>query len=335
LSAPCSSQRKVPVPSRIFCSILLASIVAVPDVRGEETKKEDCTSANILLATKEFSAARKAYLEALSKTPDLQCAATGLQKSDALQKQDGLTRVRLLESLGLYEEALTALKDLAKKDPGVLTSIPDDLQYLSGGRIGLWRTLRREVEPLGRPLGEILALGALLGSCLVWSYLHWFKPPYMEIQEFEDKALGTELGKGFTALMNDALKRLATGAPGLRVGLVSGPIAPVSIPAELTQAIPSAISWVNFLPALLAKMSPRRSFSLGGQLHKAGELGAGVTMVLSENKNVISSLTIWQSQFDPSAQPTAEVEPKAYYTLSEPAAIWLLFELAEHSRAAA
>jgi hypothetical protein len=293
-----------------------------------------CAPADILLDAKEFSNARKAYLTELKKDPDLQCAAAGLQKVAEQQKEDGLNRVRLLESLGLYQEALAALKDLAKKDPSVLTSIPDDLQYLSGGKIDRWRTLRREIEPFGRPLQEILSLGAVLLFLLVWSYFHWFKPPYLEIKEFEDDALGTELGKCFTVLINDALKRLATGAPGLRVGLVSGPIDPVSIPAELTQALPSAISWVNLLPALLAKMSPRRLLSLGGQLHKPGELGAGVTLVLSENKNVISSLTIWQNQFDPSAEPVADVEPKAYYILSEPAAIWLLFELAEHSRAA-
>jgi len=314
-----------------LCTVLLASIFTASGAHGAETGSA-CAKADSLLAAKAFAPARKTYIDELSNAPGLQCAVDGLKKVADIEQRDGLSRVRLLESLGLYEEALTALKELARKDPAVLTSIPDDLQYLSGGKIGHWRALRRQIEPTGRPLGEILAVLALLLFVFVWSYFRWFKPPYLEI-EFDDSALKQELGKGFTALMNDALKRLATGAPGLRLGLVTGPIAPVSIPAEITHAIPPAISWVNIVPALLSKLSPRRLLSLSGQLHIPGELGAGVTLVLSESKNVISSLTIWQSQFDPSNPPAVSVEPKAYYPLAEPAAIWLLFELAEHARA--
>ncbi len=135
----------------------------------------------------------------------------GLKRVTETEQREGLSRVRLLGSLGLHQEALKALKDLASKDPTVLSSIPDDLQYLSGGKIGLWRTLRREIEPTGRPLGEILAILALFLFVLVWGYFRWCKPPYLEIK-FEDSTIEKELDKSFTALMNDALKRLATGA---------------------------------------------------------------------------------------------------------------------------
>lgn len=269
--------------------------------------------------------ARRRYFEALRNDPSFTAAAAALVRLSAPgDAGDPFAKARRLSRLGLHDDALVALKEAVATTH---EEVPHDLEYLAGGQFAWWRRIVRRLDAWARPAGEIGAVvfAALFG---LWLLLTRFRAPRVDIEEFVDDDIDVDVGKSMTALLRDrALFFSENLLP--RFGFVDGPSQTAVLPETISSSVPSSLSWIGWFPALLDAIHPRRVLTVCGTLHPAGERGAGVTVSMREGNRVLRTSTIWQRDFDPSMPPHKPQDPSGYHELAEPAAIWLLFRLAE------
>ena len=283
-------------------------------------------------ALTEFKKALEANHESQEVIAEVKGLLSPEQKNSRL-----LARVRALAAWGLHQEALNAIKTgKLSEDKQYSTSaalIPEDLEYLAGGKIAL--NIRRNLEPWGWPLLEVASALLLLGV-LVQLLRYPFRKRTLKIGDFDTNDLAdARSGKDFAAILGSQLERMASGSASDRMQLVTGQIQNISVPADVQAVVPSVPgsflspqSWVKALPALLNWLFPSRTIKVAGTMHKPGKRGAGVTIELSQGNKILAGYTFWRSQFDDGSDPQEEDAAENLYQLAEYTAVWLLFELA-------
>jgi tetratricopeptide (TPR) repeat protein len=230
---------------------------------------------------------------------------------------------------------------------------PPELLYLNGGSLPWWRSIKLWFSRTGAPLLEFFAsvfVAVMIIYVVAWM-LHALERTTLQIDDFADTPAGTGVigappaSPDLTALVREALGRMTLGLPSFSVAIVREPIALPELPATLIGATPASVaSWVNAAISLLRLISPVNQLQVSGQLHQGGKRGAGLTLVLTRNRRVEATTTIWQKEFDPdflkraaaketSAGATLTPDRSALYALAEPAAVWLLFQVAQADHA--
>jgi tetratricopeptide (TPR) repeat protein len=301
-----------------------------------------CAAADALLAADLVDDAKAAYVKLLSDdaTTRLGCAHAGLAKVHATQASKGkdvIAGARALAGYGLHDEARAAIQTQLKSDGAM--EIPPDLQYLSGGKVPLWRSIRRDLEPWARPVLE-MAAAVLLLIVLLGLLARRFAKRTLTIEAFDSGSVeDAHLGADFAAIVRSHLNRMVQGSHGGHIELVTGPIQTIDIPAEVEAAVPTAsaswmspLTWVRAIPALLNWLSPSRTVSLTGRLHKPGRRGPGITVQLVEGGRIFGSYTFWQYDFDAPSDPAPSGPGDGFQPLAEYVAIWLVFQLAKAFR---
>jgi hypothetical protein len=168
---------------------------------------------------------------------------------------------------------------------------------------------------------------SVLSLALTYRLMH---RPRLEIRELGSAGLSGDPGKDVTALMRSHLSALARPEAGGGWSLTTGHTTTIEIPAAIETIVPAGKSWLPAIPPLLQWLSARPVVKLGGELHPPGERGVGLTLELSRGKRYLSSETLWQKDF---GFELTQKDAKAgdFYALAEAAAVWLLFEMLEHT----
>lgn len=299
-------------------------------------------------------------------SPVLPCAATALKVAAPQTDGGSFAEVRALKNAGQYPQALAKLKETIKAHPE--WPVPADIQDLTdpfaaakalsrarmhdAAQKELERVLKTGVPParavpdeLTYLTGSVIVdlarrhqwvLAALFGAAilLIPLILRRRLHPRLHVEDLADPAT-ISAGRGASFYLQQQLVAL-TSAEASTVQFVTAPITEVTIPAAISSAIPSAFGWLKTVLSVFSIVYWRRSLTLTGTLHAAiDEKGVGLTLVLSENKTILNSASLWQSDCGttPPAKPSpksvegAASDPSPYFDLAEPAAIWLLFQL--------
>lgn len=325
------------------------------DVTGHLIFASSLTMAN------DTAGAQQEKLAALAIDPNAEAPAA----TTTTTSSNPFAEVRELKKAGQYPQAVAKLKEIVKARP--MERVPADLEDLTDpfaaakalSRARLNDAAAKELEaalraatPPGRPVPDelnyltgyeindfvlrhqriligLLIVAALLLLPILRKRLH----PHLHVEDLADPN-NVVAGRGASLYLQQQLVAL-TRAQAPTVQFVTAPIAQVTIPAAISSAIPGALGWVQTLLSTLSGAYWRRSLTLAGSLHPAVDgKGVGVTLVLSENKTILSSVSLWQSTYgtatlvaaSPAAMPPSP-NPSAYFDLAEPAAIWLLFQL--------
>lgn len=297
-----------------------------------------CATPEALLNAGYLDEAKAAYLEVIKSKvknkPDCAFAGLAVVKLKQAEKwNDTISHARVLSSFGLHNEALKTLQDQLLLDDKMV--VPEDLQYLSGGKLPFWRSIRRDLEFWARPILEI-AMTIILLIVLFHLLRRRFSKRTLSIEEFDKGGLdGDFMGKDFSSFFRSQLNRIASGSNGGEISLVTGPIQTIDIPAEVEAIVPdlnqswmSPITWVKAIPALFNWLFPPRTVSLTGHLHAPGSRGVGTTAQLVGKNRILASYTFWQKDFDAASDPAIDNVAEGLNQLAEYAAIWLLFEMA-------
>lgn len=275
----------------------------------------------------QFNEARVAYIETLKNYPGYIPAQKALEKVS----NNKFAAVQTLANLGYYTEAAARLKAVIDENPG--TKVPDDLEYLPGRSIFLWGYIRNLIEIWGQTLAEIVIFGLGL-YILGWRIGPWIKGSFktkLDIKPFDEGATGLQLGTGMMAMVEGSLMQIGPECGHEYMHLVAEGFENINkIPADIKGAS-SEIKWVS---NLIEWIFPTNVITLSGYLETSGSCGVGLTLsMVSQTGEILGNITIWQKDYDTTIKP---VEPTAvedknmtsyYYSLIEPAAIWVFFKL--------
>jgi tetratricopeptide (TPR) repeat protein len=303
--------------------------------------------------------ARSAYIDALKKDPNFSDVQNALARIS-----DPFAEVRTLANNGLYTEAVDRFKKVVENNPNI--SVPEDLNYLFGGKISFWRWLKLQNEPWIRPFGEIVVLIAIVGLVLIAIYHRiwprikgFFKPPLklwtrikgffkhplklwtrikgflkpqlkLNIEDFDKGATGLDIGKGMKTLVEESYTQLGEGHS--RLHLMDKPLDKIEIPVDITGII--GAPYFKIVSQLIQWAFPPKLYTLSGSLQTSGNLGAGLTLRLVNRRTgeIVANYTIWQKAFDPTmTQQVASksTDPTTYYRLAKLAAIWTFYQLGQ------
>ena len=297
-------------------------------------------------AAGQLELAREAYINALKKNPTHENA----QNTLTLITKDPFAAVRALIDIGLFTSAAELLEEMVKENPDV--PVPEDLKYLTGGKVSWLRQVRRWIEPrlwswsglmetvakvVAAVVIAVLAVLAFFRRILPWirgSFAHRYR---LNIEPFNKEKKSQEIGGGLAAMVGEEFQQIKTQRDDpLLLDLVEGPIT-FEIPADMKlTTLP-----IKTISDLIEWAFPQKVITLLGCLQRAGDLGAGLTLKLVDNQTgkIMSTGTIWRADCDEKWQedcnqkrtetPNNE-DPTPYYSLVKPAAIWILFQLAKY-----
>jgi hypothetical protein len=311
-------------PRLLLYLALLTSIVLLlfAVAASAHTPQQACDAAYEKLKFRDdaYEEARAEYAALLDEDSELACAKTGLD----------LVKVFTLADLGFHSEAKAQLSEVTKEHPD--SPVPKDLRYLNGGIIQPWRWITNYNESLWVPIGEILAVVAI--AFLAWYAIRWRIAPWtrnfgtnprqdridLNIQAFDDGATGLTLGKGLAAKIGRDIEDACLLVDGLEMGFIAAPIQ-LDVPADIQAATPQ----LKIISQLIEWALPQKYITVTGFLHKPGELGAGLTVVLAESwtGRTLAQGTLWQYHYEVAAPPPAEQDPGPYYRLSMWAGHWV------------
>lgn len=286
-----------------------------------------CDAADALLKAPLYDDALTNYTALLKQDPKLDCALNGINESQRAQAINSYELGRAYENASQVDLARNAYIEALKKNQ-TFTEAQQALEYLPGGNIPYWRDARSWIGRWGQPVGEIVIflLGLYILISRIWPWLRsFYKEPRLDIQDFDKGATGLEIGKGMGAMMEESLMQLETSG-GAHVHLVEAEMLP-KIPVDVKSVSPQ----IKIMSDLIEWIIPSNVITLSGYLEKPGDSGAGLTLSIVENQtgNILSNITIWQKDYDPTATQSAvkDNDPVPYYCLVEPAAIWAHFQL--------
>jgi hypothetical protein len=112
--------------------------------------------------------------------------------------------VRKLANLGFYDKANEKFQEVIEANPQ--DEVPEDLKYLSGGKIPIWRDFKLQIEPCLLPEIEILV--AALSLYIIVTFILNFRKPRLDVQDFENGGTAPEIGKGLAAMIEEQLQNI-------------------------------------------------------------------------------------------------------------------------------
>jgi tetratricopeptide (TPR) repeat protein len=306
---------------------VLLALVAALLLTGGAVAQTQCDAANALFKAQLYDAAQTNYTALLQQYPTLPCALNGINESQRALAINFYELGRDYENAGQVDLARSAYIEALKKNQ-TFTEAQKALEYLPGGNIPYWRDVRSWIGRWGLPVGEIVIflLGLYILRYRIWPWLWSFCKRPLDIQEFDNKATGLEIGKVMMAMVEESLMRLGQ-EERFRVNLSAGSTEKFNIPADIKGVSPQIMIISNLIEWIL----PSNVITVSGYLEKPGNRGAGLTlsMVKSQTGDILGNITIWQKDYDPKVTQSSvkDNDPVPYYSLVEPAAIWALFQL--------
>ncbi len=302
----------------------------------------NCDSADLLICAGMTAEAEK-EIQKLIETPEnhncVESSIRLLSDKKALEKKEaqntGFDHVRALANLGFYDEALTQLKAVLKENKAVKT--PADLEYLSGYSWDVWRQARRWFHKNSLVIIEVIAtIGFLyLILHLLWRWL--FAKPLLRIEDFVAVDPTKNFSKNVTAMLQACYQRFGEGHSE-KVTRISVNFEGLSLPGQLQAALPSGLQnqFLMAIPLLIEKFLPRRLFLVTGHLLESETKGAGLALLVTNNKQHSASVTLWESEYRKDFKPREEIDKRKntdqsgdFEELVEYGAIWLLYTLAD------
>ena len=279
----------------------------------------------------------KEALELNPRSAAVMAALVSLGEPEEEEGDDPIARAMALASFGLHDEALEVLTDWLKKEhenfEGPI-NIPNDLQYLSGGKFQKWRDFRRSLRMWMPPVLEMLASFFLLIAFFYLLYRWKIAKPKVQITEFDVGGFEEEhFGRYFSHSLNNRVEDLKAGSRHGDVELVTGPIEAIELPSEVEAIVPDAsatwmspVAWAKAIPALINWIFPRRLIQITGSLHSSGNRGVGVTVRMVEKNRILTAYAFWQNDFDDTEDPSLHDTEDSLFQLAEYVAVWVLFE---------
>jgi tetratricopeptide (TPR) repeat protein len=334
---------------------------------GTAQEARECQEPDSLLQAGQRSEAQAKYMEFLKEHHGLACARQGLTKvaesyyqsgeylrnagdekeaiaayTSALKADPTYTKARealtfllpafaraeAFAKLGLYKDALEAVKEEIKNHPKEVKELTENFQYLTGGDIPFWQTYQRLKLWRELVVVEVVVICLLVLVCLL---IRKYYVNYLLIKDFKQGSLKVDFSSDFTAMLKTRLRRLrsGTGRENVSLYMVDKPISPLeTLPATLS-AVGEPARWISTLSSWLPPLLSYRDFSVSGVLHSPGERGAGVSLQVTQGKKVIASHTLWQDDFVGGLKLDKEGDATTFYHLAEMAAIWILFKVQE------
>jgi hypothetical protein len=233
-------------------------------------------------------------------------------------KEEAFQAVCTLAGLGLDAAAAEELQKVVKANPEL--DVPKKLEYLSGGKPAFWR----EWQQFFGSWRQFAIAMLVLAVIVYWILYRSFGKPRVDIQDFDKGATDLEIGKTLAAIVQESLKRFEQEGGRLSVDIIAEPITEVALPTD----IKSVTSPLTFASQVIDRLIPQKVITLSGYLHKPGDRGAGLTMVLVDKKGKVGeSCTLWQKDYDPVMASPVDQSPIPYYRLAGPAATWACFHL--------
>lgn len=238
---------------------------------------------------------------------------------------DAFAEARALAHAGFDDAARAELREVIGAEPH--PTAPPDLRYLTqdwfppmpGGapaRTDLWIVWRL-----------LISFGAL---AVVWVALalaiRRLATERLAIDDFDDGAAETKLGKTIAALISQELDDVRHEARGANPQIVSGPEPAIGLPAATQELSPH----LKLLSSIL-ELVPSRTCRIKGILHPPGQSGVGLTVsVVDHRGRTLDSTTIWESSTDALFEPRKgdkAADTKAYHRLAIAAAAWAIYVL--------
>jgi hypothetical protein len=274
--------------------------------------------AEALLEHGKADDALKAVNDGLASAPD----SLDLQQVlDAIQEQS-VRQMRSKASVGHYSEALSDLQVELQRHPDLT------LESATDGEPGLyWTAARTRLLVEGQYAAELIAVALVLLWLVIRIIRRYFVRPILELRNFDNHDLAPGIEQALQAIL------LGFGQEGSGVAAlqprVSRPLEGTNLPAEVTKVIPSTVSWVQAIPALIGQIFPRKTHSIGGVLHKSTEQGVGITVYVSTPSKEDWAQTFWANPYGIAAATPQGSDLAPHHALVEYAAIWLLFKLSK------
>lgn len=301
--------------------------------RATAEADDRCLYADALMKVEQKAEAEKAYLAVLEEHPDEPCATTALTEASALAADERCDSADALKDVGQDSKAEAAYLEVLKAHPNEKCA-RDGLDELNGFDPA---DASKSLTDIAVVVAEVLAL--LLLACLLLIALasripwfghwlgrrKWFRPmlgPRLKVDEFAGTEGQPDVGGGVTALVRNALSRRSTGRS---LDLVSdhGDLGTeFKALADISPQLKIAVALLSVTDFLIN----RKRFTATGQLQRAGDQGAGLTVALQEGRLFGSMWTGWAEPLAIDPADDAE-DPEPYHRLSVPAAAWIGHEI--------
>lgn len=334
--------------------------LAVAQEPAEAAPASPCAIAEAWLENGFLKEARQAYATVLAQAPAAPCGLEGLGKLVAANREHAFRLAELYRQSGDTEKARAALVgalEAAQLDADATKSVAhfhgeiareevDALinagRYaeayakavarpgLSDEKVGsswgvAWAATRMFLVTWSQYLLEAVAV-VIAAAFLVVFLLRRAREPVLSIETFDADGLSARIGPAFANAVQAALASLASDRSGSLEMRVDQPLYAQSIPAEVVQALPASVSWVQAIPALLGRALTRRTLRVSGTLYSTSErAGATVRIVAGSKMKECASFRSTRA-----GKATADDDPVkdgAFFNLAEDVAIWILFTL--------
>jgi hypothetical protein len=245
-----------------------------------------------------------------------------MPRPDLSDRLDPYLPARALADAGMEKDAVAKAQEAAKSSG---LPIPHDLVLIAGVEPAWWRWVKRLTSEYAGPAGLIIAL-VLLGFALTARLRQ-----RVEISDFSSPDVAASVGPSVSDMVRESIARLNPSRPRFAIATVRDTIQPIQIPDVISSSVPALLPLARLLPDIVQQIQRGRVWRLDGRVHAPSiDRGTGLTLTLSRGRKP-AAVTLWQIDFDPGAfpkDPSYVFGANDYYRLAQPAAIWLLFQLA-------
>lgn len=297
------------------------ALQGVRDIAERRSTNPSLELGSVYEAAGKYEEARALYVELLREDPTWTEARDALTRAQQRPSKadDPFAAARSLATAGDDAAAAEALRETVTETG---TAVPENLEYLLGGKPERWREARVFVGRWWEFAAFVLTI-VLSALIVVYLLLRRFGRTYLEIQDFDKGTTGHDIGKGLSARVKEELKQLNDQGRRPQVTMVSGPLQKDAFLAELTPLAPQAAVFWQVIDRLL----PRNVATVTGHLHESdGRGGLTLTLTKGQQGQLLFSKTIWEDEFRPSGDSAAK-DQEPYRGLLEPTAIWILYHL--------
>jgi hypothetical protein len=311
-----------------------------------------CDIAAVLAAVGEQAAARQTLRAALLRDPTLKCATDALERmakekraktarASTASLQVQCARARSVADAGAKEEAAEIYAEILKKQTlacatkGLANAKSKSWSYDLQNWLTHWTSL------FGLLVG--FAVFPLLVAALVFVWLtrrsegarlwmgqQWLLSPLfrtrLTLQPFTDGGNDAGIGAGFTALLRARLSELSEPPAGDGAFVLDHLAGTEDLSQTIGDlaAISDQLKGVSAVFAFALAHSRVPRYTMNGTLQGAGTLGAGVTLVLSEQQAQEDIVTLW------SHDTSGQDGPREYQAMAAGAAAWTDYRIRKH-----
>ncbi len=338
-----------------YLSIFALLAVAILLFTQAAAAQGPCDEADALREAKLYDEAKTEYIILLKNDMLRDCAQRGLQNLSQDRAKELLIIGQDYEKEGQIENAINSYREALKKDPN-LKDAKTALESIKRNKIYIVKEILNDIYsfivsfskiPLESIVFFILFIFILIytipyriipylfnligrvshGHFWLRGKFYWiFGRPRLDISDFDKGTTNDDIGKALEPIVEEGINNFHKTETRPRFYLIDG-----SDKSDKFMRIPAGIKTIDnlkIISELIEWFFPQNVITLSGFLQKQTKLGAGLTLVLTDNRTgeIISNDTIWQDDFDPNITPSGDKDIP-YYRLAELAAIWAIYQM--------